>query len=78
MAVMTEFLTCYRNPSHCVDVALSTQLSQIVERNTKVIESLFKIVIFLWQARTSSPQSYRDDKVNWQCSESVMKAIFCN
>ena len=75
MAVMTEFLTCHRNPSRCVYVALSTQLSQIVERNTKAIESLFKIVIFCGKQGLAL-RSHRDDKVNWQCSESANEGNF--
>lgn len=75
MAVITEFLTCYRNPSRCVYVALSTQLSQIMERNTKAIESLFKIVIFCGKQGLAL-RGHRDDKVNWQCSESVNEGNF--
>lgn len=65
---MSEFLTCYEKPSQAIDVVMSRQVSQIMERNEKVLESLLKITIFCGKQGLAL-RGHRDDKIDWQASE---------
>lgn len=45
MVAMAEFIARYKNPSLAIDVAMNSRLSQTMEANIKVVESLLKVVI---------------------------------
>ena len=63
VAAMSEFLTCYEKPSQAIDVVMSRQVSQIMERNEKVLESLLKITIFCGKQGLAL-RGHRDDKID--------------
>ena len=48
---MSEFIERYKHPEVAVDTQLNKRLQHQMESNQKVIESLLKVVIFLWKAR---------------------------
>ena len=73
-AAMSEFLTRNEKPSQAIDVAMSRQVSQIMERN-EVIESLLKITIFRGKQGLAL-RGHRDDTIDWQASEAGNQGNF--
>lgn len=67
---MQEFLATYENPSGAVNVLMDIQVQKQLEENQKVIESLFKCVMFL--GKQGLPfRGHRDDNIEWEVQ--VMK-----
>ena len=62
---MQEFLATYENPSGAVNVLIDIQVQKQLEENQKVIESLFKCVMFL--GKQGLPfRGHRDDDIEWE------------
>lgn len=75
MVAMAEFIARYKNPSLAIDVAMNSRLSQTMEANIKVVESLLKVVI-LCGKQGLALRGHRDDKVDWQTAETSNEGNF--
>ena len=60
-----EFISRYQNPSQSIDTLLDTALQRVMSTNQKVIESLFKIVIFCGKQGLAL-RGHRDDRIHWE------------
>ncbi len=65
MATMTEFIARYEQPSLSVGTLLDSEAQSVVERNLKVIESLFKVTI-LCGKQGLALRGHRDDNIQWE------------
>uniref|UniRef100_A0A1X7TIY2 TTF-type domain-containing protein n=2 Tax=Amphimedon queenslandica TaxID=400682 RepID=A0A1X7TIY2_AMPQE len=61
---MTEFIARYEDPSVSIGTLLNSESSRIIEGNTKVIESLMKVVIVCGKQGLAL-RGHRDDNVDW-------------
>ena len=68
MAKMDEFLVRYKNPSQSISAIVNTETQKVMSNNTKVIESLLKIIL-LCGKQGLSLRGHRDDHINWIDSE---------
>ena len=68
MAKMDEFLVRYKNPSQSISAIVNTETQKVMSNNTKVIESLLKIIL-LCGKQSLSLRGHRDDHINWIDSE---------
>lgn len=64
MTKMDEFLRRYDNPSQSVNTLLDCEAQRIIEKNRKVIESLFKVIILCGKQGLGF-RGHRDDQINW-------------
>ena len=61
---MSEFVKRYENPSQTIATQLNTQLQKTIENNTKVIESLLRVVM-LCGKQGLALRGHRDDNIVW-------------
>ena len=64
LARMSEFIERYKHPEVAVDTQLNKRLQHQMECNQKVIESLFKIIIFCGKQGLAY-RGHRDDLINF-------------
>ncbi len=62
MATMTEFIARYEQPSQSVGTLLDSEAQRVMERNHKVIGSLFKVTILCGQ-QGMALRGHRDDRI---------------
>ena len=65
LAMMSEFLARYENPSQAVDTVLISEAQKRMKENEKVISSLFKVVLLCGKQGIAFC-GHRDDGINWE------------
>ena len=63
MAKMDKFLVQYKNPSQSISAIVNTETQKVMSNNTKVIESLLKIILLCGKQRLFL-RGHRDDHIN--------------
>lgn len=75
MATMTEFIARYEQPSQSVGTLLDSEAQRVMERNHKVIGSLFKVTI-LCGKQGMALRGHREDRIQWEDQSSMNEGNF--